>query len=220
MSSATLDERELSEVLDAGLAELSLELPDGARGKLIAYVALLDKWNRTYNLTAIRDPARMLSHHLLDCLAVLPLLDSHCTTNTRILDVGSGAGLPGIPLALARPGWRVDMLEPVHKKASFIAQSIAELGIANAHSIAARVEDHGSDEAYAIVVSRAFADLAAFAQAAARHVARDGVLVAMKGVHPHEELSELAAEYTVHAITPLQVPGVEGARHLVVIRHA
>jgi 16S rRNA (guanine527-N7)-methyltransferase len=209
---------DLRATLDEGVSALGLDLPAEARRRLVDYVALLDKWNRTYNLTAIREPAKMVTHHLLDTLAALPELDARAPGAARVLDVGSGAGLPGVPFAIARPSWTVDMLEPVHKKATFITQAIAELGIRNAAAIAARVEDHRPNTPYPIVVSRAFADLAAFADASARHLSADGLLVAMKGVHPDEELAELPASYAVERVVPLAVPGVNAARHLVLVR--
>ena len=212
-------ERELAARLDDGLATLGLALPADARGKLLQYVALLARWNRTYNLTAIREPERMVTHHLLDCLAVLPALDRMAGGRAlAVLDVGSGGGLPGIPIAIARPGWRVTMVEPVQKKGAFLTQAIAELGLANARAAAVRVEDLVAPAAFDVVISRAFSDLAAFAAAALRHVAHDGHLVAMKGVHPDAELAELPASVAVLSADALAVPHVEGARHLVVMR--
>lgn len=210
----------LAEALDAGLAGMSLPLPRDTRRALIAYVALLAKWNRTFNLTAIREPARMITHHLLDSLAVLPVLDALVagTDDVRVLDVGSGAGLPGIPLALARPSWTVVLLEPVHKKNAFLVQAIAELSIGNAQAIASRVEDYRPVVPVTVAISRAFSDLASFAEGTARHIAEDGAMVAMKGVHPHEELRELPEAFVVRESIPLEVPGIDAARHLVVMR--
>lgn len=208
----------LARSLHEGLVSLGLPLDAGTLTRLLAYLALLDKWNRTYNLTSIRDPAKIVTHHLLDSLSIVPELDKRAPEGAvRVLDVGSGAGLPGIPLALARPAWQVDMLEPVHKKATFIAQAIAELRIANARALPVRVEDHRGAP-YAFVVSRAFADLDAFATSSARHVAADGLLVAMKGVRPDEELQEMQDSTAVEALISLAVPGVDAARHLVFMR--
>jgi 16S rRNA (guanine527-N7)-methyltransferase len=216
MTAVAVD-RALASSLDAGLDAMGLDLAAGARTQLLGYLHLLDKWNRVYNLTAIREPAKMLTHHLLDSLSILPALDPLADGPVRVLDVGSGAGLPGVPIALARPDWQVDMLEPVHKKATFIAQALAELRIANARALPVRVEDHHASP-YTIVVSRAFADVASFAASAARHLAPNGRLVAMKGVYPHEELQELDERMRVEAVMPVQVPGVEAARHLVFAR--
>ena len=211
--------RELAARLDDGLGALGVTLPADARGKLLRYVALLARWNRTYNLTAIREPERMVTHHLLDCLAVLPALDRLAGGRAlAVLDVGSGGGLPGIPIAIARPGWQVTMVEPVQKKGAFLTQAIAELGLANARAAVVRVEDLAAPVAFDVVISRAFSDLATFAAVALRHLARDGHLVAMKGVHPDAELAELPADVAVVSTDALAVPHVEGARHLVVMR--
>ena len=213
-------DRALADSLDEGLDALSMPLERAARAALVAYVALLTKWNRTYNLTAIRDPARMITHHLLDSLAVVPSLDALVgeRTDVRILDVGSGAGLPGIPLAVARPAWHVALLEPVHKKCAFLTQALAELRIGNAQAVPRRVEDYRSDAPFHVAISRAFSDLASFAEASSRHVADDGAIVAMKGVHPVEELRELPEAFAVTGAIPLQVPGIDAARHVIVMQ--
>ena len=212
-------EHDLAALLDRGLEGLGLSLPPPARRQLLRYVALLARWNRTYNLTAIREPERMVTHHLLDCLAVLPALDGLAgPRQPAVLDVGSGGGLPGIPIAVARPAWQVTMVEPVQKKGAFLVQAIAELGLGNARAAIVRVEDLRGTAPFDIVISRAFSDLASFAAAALPHVARDGRLVAMKGVHPDAELAELPATVEVVAVPTLDVPFVDGARHLVVMR--
>jgi 16S rRNA (guanine527-N7)-methyltransferase len=220
MTAQTLAAPDPKTALDAGLEALALRLPEDARGRLVAYVALLAKWNATYNLTAIREPERMLTHHILDSLAVLPALDAQVAgvADVHVLDVGSGAGLPGLPIAIARPAWQVTMLEPVQKKAAFVTQAIAELRIPNAKILARRVEDYEARSPAHIAISRAFADLASFAQSSARHVADAGVLVAMKGVHPDEELRELPPAFEVRAEVALDVPGVDAARHLIVVQ--
>lgn len=210
----------LGESLDAGLDALQLPLPAAARKSLLDYVALLGKWNGVYNLTAIREPERMVTHHLLDSLSVVSALEGWLgeRRDVHVLDIGSGAGLPGIPIAVARPSWRVTMLEPVHKKAAFITQAIAELRIANAAARAARAEDHVQSPPADAAISRAFADLASFAEVALRHVAPDGALFAMKGVHPDEELRELPAGIAVTRTLALRVPGIDAARHLLVLQ--
>lgn len=220
MTPEAVIDRELADSLDAGLAALSIPLARNARAALVAYVALLAKWNRTYNLTAIRDPARMITHHLLDSLAVLPSLDALVggRSDVHVLDVGSGAGLPGIPIAVARPAWHVALLEPVHKKSAFLTQAIAELRLGNARAIARRVEDYRPTVPVTLAISRAFSDLASFAEASVRHVADDGALVAMKGVHPDEELRDLPTAFVVTAAIPLHVPGIDAARHLIVMQ--
>ena len=214
MTTATPDVSD--DALAAGIAALALALPPGARPKLDAYLALLAKWNKTYNLTAIREPARMVTHHLLDALAVLPHLPQH--ERLRVLDVGAGGGVPGLPLAIARPQWRVVLADANHKKATFLAQAGIELALPNVTAVATRVEDYAPDAPFDVVISRAFADLATFVRLARKHVAPQGALYAMKGVHPDEELAELPGDIEVVATRKLDVPGLEGARHLIVMR--
>lgn len=202
--------------LSAGVDALGLALDARQRKQLADYLALLAKWNRTYNLTAIREPARMVTHHALDSLAVLPHLPA--APSLRVLDVGSGGGLPGIPIAIARPDWRVVMVDPVHKKAAFQTQAAIELGLRNATTYASRVEDLRNEAPFDLVISRAFADLATFAQSSARHLAPHGTLVAMKGALPGEEIAAVADHYAVEAV-PLHVPGLDAERHLVFMRN-
>jgi 16S rRNA (guanine527-N7)-methyltransferase len=199
----------------AALATLGSALPAGAREKLDAYVALLAKWNRTYNLTAIREPERMVTHHVLDALSVLPHLPDRA--NLALLDVGSGGGVPGIPLAIARPSWRVVVLDSNHKKGAFLRQAAIELALANVEAVTERVENYAPAAAFDVAISRAFADLPAFVEAALRHVAPGGRLVAMKGVIPHEEIAQLPDGVRVVATHALAVPGLDAERHLVVI---
>ena len=206
------------DVLGDGVRALGVTLPDGARAKLDAYVALLAKWNRTFNLTAIREPERMVTHHLLDALAVLPHLPQAATL--RVLDVGAGGGVPGIPLAIARPGWRFTLIDASSKKATFLTQAAAELGLANVTAVAGRVEDYRPAEPFDVVVSRAFADLRTFVETSLRHVADGGALVAMKGVHPHEEIADVPQDVVVVATPKIDVPGLDAARHLVVMQRA
>ncbi len=202
--------------LAAGIATLGVLLGAAQRAQLTAYLELLAKWNKTYNLTAIREPQRMVTHHLLDALAVVPHLPG--TAGLRILDVGSGGGVPGIPLAIARPDAHVVMVDSNHKKAAFLVQAAIELGLSNVESHAARVEDYAPDAPFDIVISRAFSDLAAFATVAARHLAPRGTMFAMKGVHPDEELAHLPQEFIVLATPALAVPGLDAARHLIVMQ--
>lgn len=199
--------------LDEGLSQLGLALSAPARLQLLRYLDLLQKWNRVYNLTAIRQPGRLVSHHLLDSLAVLPHL-----TGPRVIDVGSGAGLPGIPLAVARPDWEVVLVESNHKKGAFLRQALIELELTNAQVALARAEEWRSTKLGTTTISRAFSDLAGFVEAARHTVASDGILVAMKGVYPDEELALLPPGVRVAAVAPLDVPGLGAARHLVVLR--
>jgi 16S rRNA (guanine527-N7)-methyltransferase len=202
--------------LEDGLRALGLALPPGAKSQLAAFVALLAKWNRTYNLTAIREPARMLTHHVLDSLAVLTVLA--LAPGARLLDLGCGAGLPGLPLAVARPDVAVTLLDSSSKKVAFVRQAIGELGLANATAVAARVEAFVPPVPFDVVISRAFSDLAAFEAAARRLLAPGGAVVAMKGRLPGPELAALPRGVRVVATPALAVPGVEGERHLVILK--
>jgi 16S rRNA (guanine527-N7)-methyltransferase len=206
----------LEGALAAGIAALGLDLDAAAQSKLLAYVALLDKWNHTYNLTAIRDPERMLTHHLLDALATLPHLPQ--TRTLRLIDVGSGGGLPGVPLAIARPDWHVTLLDSRQKKTTFLRQAAAELSLRHVTVAASRVEDYTPEVPFDVAISRAFAELAPFV-AGARHLVRvGGYLVAMKGAYPQEELAALPEGVQVVALPVLHIPGVDGARHLVIVQ--
>ena len=202
--------------LATGIATLGLALNATQRAALTAYLALLSKWNKTYNLTAIREPQRMVTHHLLDALAVVPHLPT--TPGLRILDVGSGGGVPGIPLAIARPDAHVVMIDSNHKKAAFLVQAAIELKLPNVETHALRVEDFAPALPFDIVISRAFSELGAFASVAARHLAPHGQMFAMKGVHPDEELASLPPQFTVLAKPSLAVPGLDAARHLVIMQ--
>ncbi|MGE5170975.1 MAG: 16S rRNA (guanine(527)-N(7))-methyltransferase RsmG [Rudaea sp.] len=199
-------------------AELELPLAASAREKLDAYLDLLAKWNRVYNLTAIRDRARMQSHHVADALAVLPHLPD--APGLRLLDVGAGGGIPGIPLAIARPGWQVVLVEANGKKAAFLTQVAIELRLSNARVVESRIEDYPGGAAFDVVICRAFADLATFARLARPHVASAGVIVAMKGALPRDEVAALPSEVVVTATPALAVPGLDAERHLVIMRVA
>jgi 16S rRNA (guanine527-N7)-methyltransferase len=198
--------------LRAGVAALGLDIPAATQRKLLDYVALIAKWNEVYNLTAVRDRGRMVSHHLLDCLAVMP----HVPAPT-LADVGSGAGLPGIPFAICNPAWRATLIEANHKKAAFLDQARIELELDNVEVQQARVEAC-NDRHYGTVISRAFSDLPEFVRLAGHLLEPDGRLLALKGVHPHEEIAQLPAGYAVEQALALQVPGIKAARHLVIIR--
>jgi 16S rRNA (guanine527-N7)-methyltransferase len=195
--------------LERGLAELEIALPAGAQEKLVQYTALLSKWNRTYNLTAIRDPLLMVSHHLLDSLAVLPHLPLPQSA-TSLADAGSGAGLPGIPLALARPQWRVTLAEANQKKAAFLRQAAIELKLANVEVYEGRVETWRPAEAFALVISRAFSALSDFLASCRHLVAPGGVLAAMKGAHPGDAQGG--------QVIRLRVPLLDAERHLVLCK--
>lgn len=201
-----------------GLRALGLSLDGAAQAKLLAYIALLDKWNRVYNLTAIREPERMVSHHLLDSLAVLPHLAD--AASLRLADIGSGGGSPGIPLAIARPEWQVSLVERTRKKAAFLRQVQAELALPNVEVVETRIEDYDPPSPFDAAISRAFADLNAFAAAAQRITRPGGRWFAMKGSHPHGEIAALPAGVRVLGVPRLSVPGLGAQRHLVVMERA
>ncbi len=199
--------------LQEGLDGLGLALPDEAQKKLLAYVELLAKWNRTYNLTAIREPERMVSHHLIDSLAVLP----HVRGGT-LVDVGAGGGLPGIPLAIANSSLQVTLTDSNHKKGAFLQQAAIELGLDNVHVHVGRIEDLHPAVPFDGAISRAFAELADFI-AACRHLVRPGgFFAAMKGLYPHEEIAKVPQDVRCDSVFRLNVPHVEGERHLVLCR--
>ena len=199
--------------LSAGIEKLGLELDDPTRQRLIAYGTLLMKWNKVYNLTAIRDEVSMIDLHLLDSLAILP----HVQHLTRVADIGSGGGLPGIPLAICRPDCAVALVETVGKKASFLLQAKAELGLANLSVHNLRVENLKPEQLYPAVSSRAFASLNDFVTLTDHLVAPDGEWVAMKGVYPQDELDALPSGFRLRESRRLHVPGVDAERHLLFI---
>jgi 16S rRNA (guanine527-N7)-methyltransferase len=202
--------------LDAGLAALGLALPAEARRKLLAFVDLLGKWNRTYNLTAIRDPQAMLTHHLLDSLAVIPAVGESALAGRRWADVGSGAGLPGIPLAIARPDLRLTSIEAVDKKAAFQRQARIELGLANFQVEGKRVEQLPGG-GFDAVISRAFAELADFVRLAGHLLAPTGRLYAMKAAPSAEETAGLPSGWRLVGAPSLAVPGLDARRHLLIL---
>jgi 16S rRNA (guanine527-N7)-methyltransferase len=206
----------LASALADGLATLGVAADTGTRERLLAYVELLAHWNRTYNLTAIREPERMLTHHVLDSLSALPWV-----RGPRVLDVGSGGGLPGIPLALVAPQLSVTLLDSNSKKTAFLVHAVGALGLTQVEVAHARAEQFAPVRHYDTVVSRAFSDLRDFVQrTAAFATPASGRLVAMKGVLPHEELAQLDGLATLEAAHPVTVPGVEGQRHILVLAPA
>lgn len=206
--------------LEAGLARLQLVLPAAAQQKLLDYIALTQKWNKVYNLTALRDAETMLTHHVLDSLAVVPPLLAHLPHVTSILDVGSGAGLPGIPLALALPQVSVTLLDSNHKKAAFLRQAVIELQLPNVEVICERVEKIEYNQRFSVVISRAFAALKEFICLASRFVAPGGTILAMKGAYPDEELADIPAGYRLSDLLQLQVPGLDARRTLLFLEAA
>ena len=201
--------------LEQGLAELGIVLPSTAQEALLAYAALLYKWNKTYSLTAMREQDKAVSHHLLDSLAILPFVPEG-----GLLDVGSGGGMPGIPLAIARPELRVTLLDSNSKKAAFLQQAAIELGLSNISVHWGRVEQYHPSVGFSAITSRAFSELADFAGLSQHLLGVEGRWLAMKGVWPHDEIARLPGDVLVEAVHQLQVPGVEGERHLVIMKHA
>jgi 16S rRNA (guanine527-N7)-methyltransferase len=202
-----------AEQLARGLGALGEDLSAATSDKLLAYAGLLAKWNKVYNLTALRDESQIVSHHLLDSLSVLP----HLAGVKRLADIGSGGGLPGIPLAIARPDLQVELVETSHKKAAFLRQATIELGLGNVAVHCARAETLQPESSFDAVISRAFSDLAEFVRLAGRLLREGGVMLAMKGLHPHEEIAQLPAGWRVRQTHRLDVPGLDAQRHLIII---
>lgn len=216
---ATEDEM-LGARLRQGIEALPLTASDAQQRLLLGYLALLQKWNRSYNLSAVREPLQMVAQHLLDCLAIVPALDRQLAGKAaQILDVGSGGGLPGVVLAVMRPAWSVCCVDSVAKKAAFIQQVSAELGLKNLQAKHARVETlqrQPSD----VVVSRAFASLAEFTALTGGQLAAAGIWLAMKGKVPADEIAALPPGIAVFHVEPLLVPGLDAQRCLIWMRRA
>ena len=211
--------RPLEAELRQGLAALHLELHDQQVGSLLDYLALLQKWNKVYNLTSVREPAGMLTHHLLDSLALVgPLRRQVGDRAIRLLDVGSGAGLPGVVIAICCPEVRVDCVDTVAKKAAFIQQAAASLQLPNLRGLHARVES--LTEPYDVISARAFASLADFVSGSAGALAQEGVWMAMKGKHPAAEIEALPAASIVFHVEQLTVPGLDAERCVIWLRRA
>jgi 16S rRNA (guanine527-N7)-methyltransferase len=200
----------ISAALQQGILQLELAINAETQEKLLDYLALLTKWNKVYNLTAIRDPQQMVSHHLLDSLAVIPHL-----YNGRWLDVGCGAGLPGLVLAICQPDWSITLLDSNSKKTGFVQQAIIELGLRNAQVCCARVEDFQQGQRYDGIISRAFTELGDFLRLTRHLLAENGHWVAMKGL-PEQEIPGVPTDCAVERIIPLNVPGLNAARCLVI----
>lgn len=206
--------------LQGGLRDLALDLPPAAADRLLRYLALIGQWNRVYNLTAVREPEAMLRQHLLDCLAIVGPLRRALPAGAprRLLDVGSGAGLPGVVLAICEPDWQVTCVDTVAKKASFIRQVAAELGLPNLHAVHQRVEDMPADARFDLVTSRAFATLADFVALTRLRLAPGGAWVAMKAHLSDDERRGVPAGVDVFHVEPLAVPGLDATRCLVWMR--
>lgn len=216
-SAESLSAERLSAGLSSGIKALNLDCPLDVQARLLDYVQLLHKWNRVYNLTAVRDPAQMVTRHLLDSLTVWPYI-----VGQRILDVGTGAGLPGIPLALLsvnkQPDRRFVLLDSNSKKTRFLQQAVAELGLDNVQVVHARTESFQPEQGFDIVISRAFASVADMLAGAGQHCVPGGLILAMKGTDPAAELDGLDPAFELEQVYRLQVPGLEEDRHLVCLR--
>lgn len=206
---------DMKPALAGAAAELGLGLTGGQLNQLLAYLALIAKWNKVYNLTAVRDPQAMLTQHLVDSLSLVPALRRR--RPARMMDVGSGGGLPGVVVAICEPGIDVTCVDAVAKKASFIKQVAAELKLPNLHGEHARVEALKAPP-FDLITSRAFASLLDFTTLTRPHLGHDAIWLAMKGQHPTDELAALPADLEVFHVEQIQVPGLDAQRCLVWIR--
>jgi len=206
----------LEQRIGEGAAGMGLALPGATIARCAQFLRLIEKWNRVHNLTAVRETEQMVVLHLLDSLSILP----HVAGARTLLDVGSGAGLPGIPLAIVQPEIEVTLLDASHKKSAFLEQAKAELELANVTVVCARVEAWQPGRTYEVVVSRAFAELAEFVSQAQHLVAPGGKLLAMKGVYPFEEIARMPLSHRVAEVKELTVPALRAKRHLVFVERA
>lgn len=192
---------------------MNLALDADTQTKLLAYITLLYKWNKTFSLTAMKEEDKAVSHHLLDSLAILPYVPPG-----NLLDVGSGGGTPGIPLAIARPDLEVTLADSNSKKTAFLQQAAIELKLKNLKVHTGRIEQYKPPKLFSAITSRAFAEVADFIKLSRHLLADNGCWLAMKGVWPHDEIAKLPTDIVVEHIYPLSVPGVEGERHLVLLK--
>ena len=204
-------------LLAFGVAEMRLDVSIDTQQQLLTYLGLLQKWNKVYNLTAVRDPLEMVTLHLLDSLSVLPYVNAN-----NLLDVGSGGGLPGVVLAICKPTLQVTTIDTVQKKAIFMRQVKGELGLSNLTVVHARVESYKPMEKFDVIISRAFSEIALFIKLTQHLLAENGKWLAMKGQVPHDELAIIELEslkIKVQKIIPLTVAGLDAKRHLVVLEN-
>ena len=207
------DRKALQDVLATGIQEMALNVSPAQQEQLMDYLGLMFKWNAVYNLTSLRDPQQMVTHHLLNSLAAVPAFQDA----KNVLDVGSGGGLPGIVLAIVRPDMKVSMIDTVHKKTAFLTQVKAELGLANVTVYTMRVEQLQVSDKFDVITSRAFADLSDFVNWSGHLLAEGGRYIALKGTAPMDEQQRLPAAWKITAVQPLQVPRLGAERHLVFI---
>ena len=208
-----IDDHALEELILRGIQRLRNSRPDEPSGLLLRFIHLLDKWNRVYNLTSIREPRQMVSRHILDSLVVRPYLHGQ-----RILDVGSGAGLPGIPLAIAAPELNFTLLDSNNKKTRFILQVVTDLGLKNVEVVTARIEEYQPAQGFDTVLARAYSSLEKLSQDVREILNAEGCILAMKGSYPLAELESIPVTFKVDTINKLEVPGLDAERHLVILR--
>ena len=206
------DREKLTAVLNDGIDAMDLPLWAAQREQLMDYLALMAKWNGVYNLTSLRDPMQMVTHHLLDSLAAVSAFEGA----KNVLDVGAGGGLPGIVLAIARPDMQVSLIDTVHKKTAFLTQVKAELGLKNVTVYTMKVQDLKAGP-FDLITSRAFADLSDFVNWSGHLLEEGGQFIALKGTAPADEQERLPGEWQVRELRPIKVPKVEAERHLVFI---
>ncbi|TDR32523.1 16S rRNA (guanine(527)-N(7))-methyltransferase RsmG [Hydromonas duriensis] len=215
--------------LDAGLAQTALEVSLEQRSQLVEYLSLMAKWNHVYNLSAIRDADKMVSHHLLDSLVILPILEEWITDLNMsehaisVLDVGTGGGLPGVVLAIMRPNWQLTLIDPVHKKTAFLQQVKGQLALTNLNVITGKVEDLPTSQSHNIITSRAFASVIDFVQLSEKALADNGFFAAMKGVFPEDEMAELHRAFIGKwnaTSVELHVPQLDAQRHLIQLKRS
>lgn len=207
--------KDLAAQLQQGLQSINLQLSNEQQLALIAFIKLLKKWNRVYNLTAVHDLHQMLERHILDSLSIAPYLKG-----VRVVDIGAGAGLPGIPLAIAYPDFQFVLIDSNRKKTRFMQQAKTELKLDNVEVVCSRAEDFNSNELFDSVISRALSSLSQMLSWASHLCAADGIMLAMKGAYPESELSELAKSFEIKAVHKINYLGLDADRFLVEISHA
>ena len=210
-----MSQSDLKEILSKGLRQLNLaqSLDDKQQNTLIKYVELLNKWNKTYNLTAVRKPEQMVTRHLLDSLSICPYV-----RGKHVLDVGTGAGLPGIPLAVVFPERQFVLLDSNNKKTRFVVQAVSELELPNVDVVQSRVEEFESEALFDTIISRAYSAIGDMVKQTSHLLASDGVFLAMKGANPIAEIDALSSSYIVEESHVVKVPGLEEERHLLEIK--
>ena len=212
-----MSQNDLNEILSKGLRQLDLARPldEKQQSSLIKYVQLLDKWNKTYNLTAVRKPEQMVTRHLLDSLSICPYI-----RGKHILDVGTGAGLPGIPLAIVFPEKQFTLLDSNNKKTRFVTQAVSELELPNVDVVQSRVENFQFPELFDTITTRAYSAIGEMVEQTSHLLAKDGVFLAMKGANPVAEIDEMSSKYAIKESHTIRVPGLEEGRHLLEIKTA